>query len=71
MNIGNNQFEDVPECLFHLANLETLLCYNNRLKSIHLGLFCKYKYFQHRFRSFFNYRRSKSLLSKHKGVEFK
>ena len=43
VNIGNNQFEDIPQCLFHLRNLETLLCYNNRLKFINLGLLCKYK----------------------------
>jgi Leucine-rich repeat (LRR) protein len=41
LNIGNNQFEDIPSCLFQLKNMEQFLAYQNQLKSIHPGI-CYY-----------------------------
>lgn len=41
LNIGNNLFEDLPECLFNLKNLQTLLVYQNKLKYLNLGVCCK------------------------------
>ena len=34
LNLGCNEFEDIPECLLSLATLQTLHLFNNRLTSL-------------------------------------